>query len=247
MTSPVLIIDSGVGGFSILKELLKLSPDDSYLYLADQAYFPYGDKDPLWVKDRINELVAWGVARQVRAVVLACNTASVHSLKELRSRYKLPIFGVEPVVKPLASYPSAAILATSSTALSKRTRELLQANSSHRIQVVAIPGLATAIEDMDQAEIIRILTRHNSQLQGVVALGLSCTHYPLATTLIQALFPTTTIVDPSLAVATHVKETLKEPPPGARLAFLTTSDVLRLNEQVEYYLGLVVKSESMQI
>jgi glutamate racemase len=98
---------------------------------------------------------------------------------------------------------------------------------------------------MDQAEIIKILNQNNSKLQGIAALGLSCTHYPLARTVIQSLFPGIAIVDPSRAVARHVLASL--PQGVGKLTFLTTGDVLRLNEQVEYYLGRVVKSESLQL
>jgi glutamate racemase len=126
MSSPILVVDSGVGGFSILQELLNLDPNQDYLYLADHAYFPYGDKDPRWLKERIRSLIAYGVRKGAQAVVLACNTATVHSLKDLRAEFALPIFGVEPVVKPLASYSSSAILTTSSTHSPKEPASYLQ-------------------------------------------------------------------------------------------------------------------------
>lgn len=246
--APIFVLDSGIGGLSILKELLTLAPNRDYLYLADQAYFPYGDKDPQWVLDRLVALVEYGVSQKACAIVIACNTATVHSIKELRAHYKLPIFGVEPVVKPLVQYQNAAILATSGTAKSARTQALAAESVGYHVRVVGAPGLAAAIENMDQAEVVSILTRLNSQLQGLQALGLSCTHYPLAKTAIAHVFPGVALVDPSLAVATHViaslpQSTIHDP----RSTYLTTGDVLRLKEQLNYYLGLSVEGQKVII
>ncbi|MEI6690437.1 MAG: aspartate/glutamate racemase family protein [bacterium] len=238
--SAIFVLDSGIGGLSILRRLIKLSPSSKYIYFADQQYFPYGDKDPLWVQDRLKTLVTFGVQNGAQAVVIACNTATVHSLDQLRKQFSIPIFGVEPVVKPLAKYASAAILATSSTAKSARTQQLQAMHMGTHLKVVGVPQLATAIEDMDQTKIIALLTMLNSQLQGIQAIGLSCTHYPLVEKTISAIFPNIIIIDPSLAVASHVISTLSPSFDSAQQApiFLTTGDVLRLKEQISYYVGL---------
>ena len=244
---PILVFDSGVGGFSILKELQSILPHD-YLYLADQAYFPYGDKDPSWVRSRIETLVEYGIKEGVSAIVIACNTATVHSIADLREKYHLPIFGVEPVIKPLANYQHAGLLATVSTANSPRVRELMREHLGEHLAIIGVHGLAAAIEDMDQDEITRILTKLNTRLSGIEALGLSCTHYPLAKSLIKSLYPNITLIDPSTAVAEHIKKMLGAN--GGKVPttrFVTTGNVLRLEDQILHYLGARTKVTQVEL
>jgi len=94
------IFDSGVGGLSIAKCIHKHLPNENLIYVADSLYAPYGDKSSTVIIERVNKLADWLISQNVKAIVVACNTATVIAIEQLRSRVNLPIIGVEPAIKP---------------------------------------------------------------------------------------------------------------------------------------------------
>lgn len=236
MLDPLLIFDSGIGGFSILRAL-RHSPIP-LVYLADQRYFPYGDKDPAWVSQHLASYLPHLIARyHPRAILLACNTGTVTAITTLRRDLAIPIFGVEPVVKMLAPYPRGVIWGTPVTIRSPQLTHLLKTHGSH-LRLYAPPHLASAIEDNNNALISEIIDQAKSELGDLDAIGLSCTHYPLILSRLQEAFSHATILEPSLAVAQHVYRTLALTPISSSIAPLTlvsSRDVLRLVRQAQDY------------
>ncbi|ERI49896.1 hypothetical protein N878_10280, partial [Pseudomonas sp. EGD-AK9] len=99
--APVGVFDSGVGGLSVLREIRQLLPHESLLYVADSGHVPYGEKSPEFIRERSRAIAEFLLAQGAKALVLACNTATVAAVAELRERYPaLPIVGMEPAVKP---------------------------------------------------------------------------------------------------------------------------------------------------
>jgi len=240
-THPIIIFDSGVGGFSILREVLSRNYSHSIIYLADQAGFPYGDKSPAWIKNRLSYIASWANSYSPAIFVLACNTATVSGVDYLRSLLPCPVVAVEPVTKPLSQYKHPLLLATSTT---------LQTANIDNIATLCPKGLVQAIEDMNQGKIKKIITSLDSIIknQHINAIGLSCTHYPLVSDIIVQLYPDITIIDPSVAVVDHFFSLIKFKKTGqSQLSFHTTSSPTTLTNQVRYYLDLNITAKGIEI
>ena len=248
----IAIFDSGVGGFSILRELLP-SPN-TYLYLADQAYFPYGDKPSEQIAERVGLIASWIKKQNPDIVVMACNTATVSGIDKLRSILSCPVVGVEPVVKPAAKYGKSLIIGTEPTLNSLRMRQLLAAHPGS-VLTYCPNGLAGAIENINIDQVKKIIHEISKVVQNekIEAIGLSCTHYPLIKDLLQESLPGITIIDPSQAVAKQVlrklefENLMKIENWNLKISFCTTGDVLRFNYQISHYLGITAQSSKVTI
>ena len=97
---PIGIFDSGMGGLTVLHQAMISLPKESYLYYADTDHVPYGLKTNEQIKEYVDDAVAFMIQKQVKAIVIACNTATSIDIESLRKRYTLPIVGIEPAVKP---------------------------------------------------------------------------------------------------------------------------------------------------
>ena len=148
---PVLVFDSGIGGLSVLKALRDRLPRHRFVYVADDAAFPYGDWPEEALRDRIVALMAELIAaHRPAAVVIACNTASTLVLPPLRARFTLPFVGTVPAIKPAAEQTESgviAVLATPGTMKRDYTRDLIHsfAASTH-VRLVGSPELAGIAE-----------------------------------------------------------------------------------------------------
>lgn len=198
------VFDSGVGGLSVLRALQCEVPHAHWIYLADSAFAPYGDRCEQEVIERSHRVTAW-LTREHRldALVVACNTATALAIDSLRSMYpSLPIVGVEPALKTAAQTTRTGrigVLATTGTLTSERfvaLRRNVEAFSGTGVHFYgqACPGLADAIERGDEAEIEQLCDRYVAALFGQVpaqepmdCLVLGCTHYPFAMATLQRL------------------------------------------------------------
>jgi glutamate racemase len=100
MNAPIGVFDSGIGGLSVLRALRHALPNEDLVYAADSAYAPYGDHDADYVVTRALRMADILVERGVKAVVVACNTATVLAIEQLRARHSFPIVAMEPAIKP---------------------------------------------------------------------------------------------------------------------------------------------------
>ncbi len=210
------LFDSGTGGKTVEAEIKKLLPTARIIYLADTVNFPYGDKSPAELKNICRANVQSLLAQGANLIVIACNTATAATIDYLRAEFSsLPIVGTEPAIKQAcqSSSPDAQILllATTSTARSSRTRELIQSYKlpAQTVTVQACPGLADAIEAQDVAKIDAILSALNNPPKQIETVVLGCTHYPLIHQEIQAYFPGARLIDGSPGVAREVARLAK--------------------------------------
>jgi glutamate racemase len=198
------IFDSGIGGLSILQALRAELPMEDFIYVADSSHAPYGERDETYVLDRSLRIGQWLVGQNVKAVVVACNTATAAAVDVLRSVYPgLAIIGVEPALKPavpLSKTKRIGVMATRATLASSRFKQLLCTVSS-QAEFILQPcdGLADAIEQLadrldDDAELIAACARHTrtmgpfgSKSGEIDTLVLGCTHYPLAAEALRSL------------------------------------------------------------
>ena len=126
--APIGIFDSGVGGLSVLRHIRAQLPQEDLMYFADSAYAPYGDKTEQQVVDRSLAITAFLLQQGAKALVVACNTATIAAIKALRARYPdLPIVGVEPGLKPAASISRNGKIAVLATERALRGDKLLAA------------------------------------------------------------------------------------------------------------------------
>jgi glutamate racemase len=221
---PIGVFDSGVGGLSVLQALRSELPHERFVYFSDAGYAPYGERDVAHVLQRSLAIGDYLVHRQgVRALVVACNTATAAAIVALRAAYPaLPIVGVEPALKPAAARSLTGIvgvLATRGTLASEKFQALLQAqNPKVHFVLQACDGLAAAIEHDDAAQIGTLCTRYTANLGrfggtpgAVDTVVLGCTHYAFAKTELQKrVGPDVTLLDAGQPVAQRTHKLLDQ-------------------------------------
>lgn len=192
---PIGIFDSGIGGLSIMQCIKQQLPNEHLLYVADTLNAPYGEKSAEFIQQRVNEIAEWFMAKNTKAIVVACNTATVNAIDQLRQSISIPVIGVEPAIKPAASASQnkkVAILVTKATAENQRFRALVaQYRNNSDVYIQPCPGLVELIE-RDQKNSIDCKLMLKSYLQpliekGVDTIVLGCTHYPLVKELINEI------------------------------------------------------------
>ena len=242
------VYDSGVGGLSVWKELLKELPQEEYLYVSDAGYCPYGPKSKEEIVKRAIAVTEFMIANNVEIIVVACNTATAAAIEYLRGHYTIPFVGMEPAVKPAAINTrtgAIGVLATKGTfkgELYLRTLHKFASNAKVIEQVGE--GLVELVEsgnvDSDQArEIIGKYVRPMLEAD-VDHIVLGCTHYPFLEKLIrEAAGEGVEIVNPAPAVARRAAQVLegrrKGMPAGKKVSrgrFITTGDNLEVMENM---------------
>jgi glutamate racemase len=216
---PIGIFDSGVGGLSIWREVTRALPDESVLYLADQAHVPYGPRSQGEIRDFCLEIAFYLRASGCKAIVVACNTASAVALKAIREEWPdMPIIGLEPAVKPAVALTRTGVVGVMATPATFQGRLYLATVGRHARGVRVInqvcPGLASLVEEGAlHGEVADALL--GDYLQPMLSAGadvivLGCTHYPFVIDAIRRLAgPGVAVVDPAPAVARHLGQILR--------------------------------------
>jgi glutamate racemase len=217
-SDPIGVFDSGVGGLSVLREIRRALPAEDLLYVADTANAPYGDRDAEFIRERSLAIVARLMEHPVKAVVVACNTATGLAVDALRERYALPIVAIEPAVKPAASQTRSGVIgviATTQTLASPRFTKLVDTHASGiDVLLQACPGLMERVEsgELTSPDTRAIVEQYVRPLvdKGADAIVLGCTHYPFLRSVIEDVAgPSVTIIDPAVAVAREVRRRLE--------------------------------------
>ena len=195
--SPIAVIDSGIGGVSVLKQLIKLMPNENYIYLADEKNAPYGIKTMEEVRkitvDNVKMLFEMGA----KALVIACNTATGAAVRYLRETYpEVPIVGIEPAIKPARmekENPVILVMATPLTIRQEKFQRLLNRfKDGATITPLPCPGLMEIIEagDFEGSRIDNYLSEllKDIDIEKTDSVVLGCTHYPHAKKAIKKAF-----------------------------------------------------------
>ncbi|MFD2166076.1 glutamate racemase [Thalassotalea euphylliae] len=196
--APIGIFDSGIGGISIARCISEMLPNEQLIYVADSGFAPYGDKSNEEIIARVHSVAKFLINQGVKAIVVACNTATVIAIESLRKQYQLPIIGVEPAIKPAAlvsKAKSVGILVTQATANNPRFLELVDRHKlDAEVHIQPCPGLVQQIEQGQHhsEHCNALLSRYITPLvlKGIDTLVLGCTHYPLISQQIQQHLPT---------------------------------------------------------
>ncbi|HMS27388.1 MAG TPA: glutamate racemase [Burkholderiaceae bacterium] len=219
---PIGVFDSGIGGLSILKALRAELPHESFVYIADSGNAPYGEKGDAFVIER-SRAIARTLLKDygVKALVVACNTATAAAVTLLRSEFPdLPLVGVEPALKPalrLSQTRKIGVIATRGT-LESAKFAALKASLADQAEFVIQPcdGLASAIEDQNATNIIALLATYMPAMgqfgtkNGMIdTLVLGCTHYPFINPMLrQYTGDSVHLIDTGIPVAAHTKRIL---------------------------------------
>jgi len=257
------IFDSGTGGLSILRHLHSQTPGLWALYLADNRYLPYGDKPTQWLERRAATLTEVLLERGAGLVLVACNTATTHTIAALRTRWPLvPFVGVEPGVKPAARLSRnhiVAVMATPATIHSLRLKQLVDAHGAGaEIHLVPCPGLADAIERAEDEALSPLLDQTAKRLQatGADTVVLGCTHYPLvADRLAERLGPQVSLIDTAPAVVSRVHHLLGVTPHShsptlgdpLQLKVMCTGDVTQIDRALARWLDPAAHCTHLQL
>ena len=266
MDSAIGVFDSGIGGLTVLKALRAEMPHEDFVYIADSGHAPYGEQGEAHVLARSRAVARFLVARNVKAMVMACNTATSAAIAMLRAEHPgLALIGVEPALRPavaLSVTGRIGVMATRGTLASARFQALMASQAGHAEFVVQpCDGLADAIERSaatgDATQTIALCTRYISAMGcfghktgQIDTLVLGCTHYPFASQALHALLgPGVQLVDNSPAVARQTRRLAQPCAMGgtapARLDMFTTGQPHLLQAACQRWLGLSVLVESL--
>lgn len=213
---PIGVFDSGVGGTSILKELMKALPHERFIYLADSKNAPYGTKPVDEIIELSQKNTTHLISKKVKLIVVACNTATTNAISILRESHQLPFIGIEPAIKPAALQTksnSIGILATKGTlssALFEKASELFKKDIN--ITEVEGKGIVEAVEngETENKDFQKNLKKQVDIFKdnAIDCLVLGCTHYPYIKKDLKILLPGIKIIDSGYAVAKQTKRIL---------------------------------------
>lgn len=209
-----LMIDSGIGGLSVLALARQRLPKENFVFFADAANAPYGDKQPAEIISLLHDLLLEQSDHPVKAILLACNTATSAAAAELRDELPIPVIGMEPALKPAAlnTEGQVIVMATSLTIREEKFRKLLaQYGEGRDIVPLACPGLMQIVEKDPQGPeaeeyLTRVLGPYEKTAEAVV---LGCTHYVFLRPLLQKLYPKIRLFDGNDGVVRHLRDVLR--------------------------------------
>ncbi|GIO35333.1 glutamate racemase 2 [Paenibacillus antibioticophila] len=212
--------DSGIGGLTVLHQALRFLPHEDYLFYADTLHVPYGEKTKDEVRAYILDAADFIAGQKVKALVIACNTATSIVIEELRTRYDFPVIGIEPAVKPAierwaGKQKKVLVLATNLTLKEKKYNDLIQRiDQGESVDSLALPGLVQFAEnfEFDEEKVVpyleKELSRFDLKQYGTVVLG--CTHFPYFENSLRRVFPKEVdFISGSIGTAKHLRRILE--------------------------------------
>jgi len=215
------VYDSGLGGLSVWRELIKLMPDEDYLYFADSKYCPYGTKTNEFLTERASDISRFLIEKGAEMIVVACNTATAAAIKHLRSEFEVPFVGMEPAIKPAILNTRSGVVGVLATAVTFNG-ELYHKTLAHYaalqddVKVIEQVGygLVEAVEGgrIHDPETIKLLHSYVDPMldAGADHIVLGCTHYPFLAEEIEMISAgQAKIVNPAPAVARQAKKIYK--------------------------------------
>ena len=217
--APVGVFDSGLGGITVLKSIVRLLPNEDVIYFGDSLHAPYGTKSREEIKLRASRVAEHLLSMGAKAIVIACNTASAAAAAPLREVYPdIPVIAIEPALKPaVTAFPGGhvVVMATPATLHLEKFAHLLETYGKNaEVSLLPIEGLVELIEQgiTEGPQIREVLEQHFASIpRPVDAVVLGCTHYPLIKKELAAfLGPSVTFFDGGEGTARQLKVRLEE-------------------------------------
>lgn len=215
---PIGVMDSGVGGLTVLKQLLSLCPNENYIYFGDTKNLPYGGKSKEQLIEIVKEIFEFFESQNVKAVVLACNTTSATAYEELKDKYPFKIY---PLIQSVAKYMSAdtgllklGVMATEATVKTKTyTKEFQKHNPQVEVIEQAcplwVPIVEKQITDYDENQAIYGYLKNVLEFNPQKII-LGCTHYPYLLDKISKYAPKELFINPAQIFARYIIDDLKQ-------------------------------------
>lgn len=259
-SAPVGVFDSGLGGLSVLRELKRTLPAERFIYVADSGHCPYGGKSVQAIRERACVLTEFLLARGVKLIVVACNTATVAAVEYLRANYPVPFVGMEPAIKPAAAITRSGVigvLSTAQTAAGVRLQRLIRQHANGlKVLTQPCPGLVERVEagELDGAQTRAALEAYLRPLleQGADTVVLGCTHYPFLRPLIADVAgANVNILDTGTAVARRCAALLEQEKLLATdsavdtVEWFTTGDVAQLQRVGSRLWGEPIRGQAL--
>ncbi len=216
--SAIGVFDSGLGGISVLETIHEIMPNEDLIYLGDSKYNPYGTKTKEQITQRCISICDEFKNRDVKAIVIACNTATSACVDLLRKRYDLDIVGMEPALKvacDLGNHQRIAVWATELTLNEKKFARLMDRfKQEHEIIKVACPKLVRIVEQDqldDECVVNAALEEYidSSHIESLDSIVLGCTHFPFFKDQLSKLIPNVRFIDGSVGTTLHLKSLLE--------------------------------------
>ena len=209
------IFDSGIGGVTVLTEILKVLPNENYIYYSDSKNNPYGDKSDEEIFNMCDRIVMKFIEQECKAIVIACNTASAKAAKKLREKYPEEIIiAIEPAYKMVHDFAyekPTLVMATKGTIESEKFHKLYEKYDNHKTYLMACKGLADIIEEGNEEKIQKYLKENLSEyVEKIENVVLGCTHYPLIQEQITQVLGNVEFFNGAPNLAKHLKDVLEE-------------------------------------
>ncbi len=218
------IVDSGCGGLSVLREIRQALPNGRFIYYADNANCPYGDKSPEFIISRMHFVTDLMLSKGVQVLVVACNTATSAAIADLRASYPIPFVGMEPAVKPAALGTRSGVIGVLATAGTLRGSKYLKNRGLFEDDVKIAERAGEGFVELVEAGVTQgpeaEATVRNSLLplleQGADTIVLGCTHYPFLLPVLEKVAAETAgpgkvrFIDPAPAVARRLLQVLED-------------------------------------
>lgn len=214
------IFDSGSGGLSVYREIKKILPQERYVYFADNAHCPYGEKSAEYVQERSRAITEILLGMGADIIVVACNTATAAAIATLRAEYPaVPFIGMEPAVKPAALGTRSGVIGILATAGTLKGSKYLKTRGLYEADVKITEHVGSGFVELVEAgklEGEEVEDTVRASLQPLLDAGadtivLGCTHYPFLRPVIERIAgPGVTVIDPAPAVARQTKRVLEE-------------------------------------
>jgi glutamate racemase len=260
-SAPIGLFDSGLGGLSVWREIVRQLPAESTIYIADRAHVPYGGRQPQEIRRFCESISASLVQAGCKAIVVACNTASAVALHHLRECFPgTVLLGLEPAVKPAVACTRSGVVGVMATPATFQGRLYRATVGRHASSVQVVEQVCLGLADQVEAGALQgpateallrgFLTPMLAAGADTIVLG--CTHYPFVIDTIRRLCgPEVVVIDPAPAVARHLASLLHhyglEAPPGSwpKHRFLTTGDAAEFDRDAARLIGLHPHSVSI--
>ena len=207
------LFDSGSGGLSVLREIVRLLPDEKYVYYSDNAHCPYGEKSPEYIRERCREIVRLLLDKGADIIVVACNTATAAAIQVLREEFPVRFIGMEPAVKPAALGTRTGVVGVLATAGTLKGSKYLTTKGNFEDGCTIVEhvgqGFVELVEHGNlEGEAAEEVVRTSLQPlldAGADTIVLGCTHYPFLLPVLRKLAgPGVRFIDPAPAVARHL-------------------------------------------
>lgn len=257
---PIGVFDSGVGGLSVLLELHKLLPKEDFIFIADQAHVPYGEKTTSQLCQLASNISDFLTKKDVKLIVVACNTATCNSIDFLRKKFTIPFVGTVPAVKTAAEKTAKKCIGIISTPATSESSYLADLITSHAqgVKVINIgcAGLENVVEkgDINSKEVESLLKKYLGPIKraGADAIVLGCTHYPFLRSKIKtSLGPNVKIFDSGKAIAKRTLSLLKNSSSlndrGGKSYYFTTGDGKNFSKAASVLMGKSISAKHVAI